>query len=111
MKSTMLMTPVMPPMLLRVRIENRQHRFGLWVPLFLVGPLAMVLLLVLGVLLLPFIPIAAVVLWRRGFGEWVLLGTFLLLHVVPMLFVLLCALRGLTVDVTSGREQVYIAFR
>ena len=49
--------------------------------------------------------------WRRGFGKWVLLGTFVLLRVAPMLFVLLCALRGLTVDVSGGRENVYIAFR
>ena len=105
------MMPVMPPMVLRVRIENRQRRFGLWVPLFLVGPLAMVLILLLAVLLLPFIPIAAVVLWRRGLGRWVLLGTFLLLRTGPLLFRLLCALRGLTVDVDSGPEQVYIAFR
>ncbi len=102
---------MMPPMVLRVRIRDPKHDFGLWIPLFLLGPLAVLLLLVLSVLLLPFIPVAAVVLWRRGFGRWVLLGTFLLLRVVPMLFMLLCALRGLTVDVGSDREKVYVAFR
>jgi len=105
------MMPIVPPMVLRVRIENRQRRFGLWLPLFLLGPLAMVLILLLAVLSLPFIPVAAVVLWRRGFGRWVLLGTFLLLRVGPLLFMLLCSLRGLTVDVRGEREQVYIALQ
>ena len=105
------MMPIIPPMVLRVRIENRQRRFGLWLPLFLIGPLAMVLLLLLAVLLLPFIPIAAVVLWRRGFGKWLALGSLLLLWVGPLLFMLVCSLRGLTVDVGGGTEQVYVAFR
>ena len=111
MTSTLTVRPMVPPLLLRVRIRNERHRFSLWAPLFLIGPLATLLVLLVAVLLLPFIPIAAAILWRRGFGRWLILGSVLLLHVGPLLFMLLCSLRGLTVEVSDGPEQVYVAFR
>ena len=111
MTSTLSTRPMVPPMLLRMRIRNRGHRFSLWVPLFLIGPLATLLVLLVAVVLLPFIPVAAAVLWHRGFGRWLMLGASLLLSVGPLLFVLLCSLRGLTVEVNDGPEQVYVAFK
>ena len=40
-----------PPSVLRLRIDNRQRHFGLWLPLFLIWPVLLVLGLVLGVIL------------------------------------------------------------
>ena len=89
-----------PPSILRLRIRNQRHRFGLWLPLFLIWPLVMLL----GLLLLPFILLAAIVLWYRGWAKPLLLAG-------PSLFRLFCALRGLEVDVKQHSEQFFISFR
>lgn len=87
-----------PPSILRLRIHNKQHKFGLWLPLFLLWPL----LLVLGILLLPLLLIAAVILSYRGWGIPLLLTG-------PAIFGLLCALRGLKVEIGQNSEQVFIS--
>ncbi len=88
-----------PPSILRLRIHDKQHHFGLWLPLLLIWPFA----LLLGLLLLPLVLIAMIVLLICGWGlQPLLLG--------PRLFVLLCALRGLEVNVRDGSNQVLIRF-
>jgi hypothetical protein len=89
-----------PPSLLRLRIRNERHRFGLWLPLFLIWPLV----LVLGLALWPLLLIASFVLWDRGWGKPLLLGG-------PALFELLCALRGLKVNIKQDSQQVLISLR
>ncbi len=89
-----------PPSILRVRIHDKRRHFGLWLPLFLVWPL----LLVLGLVLWPLLLIAAAVLWYWGWGRPLLFGG-------PALFSVLCALRGLRIEVSQPREQVLISFR
>ncbi len=105
---------IYPPFILRVRIRNQQHRsglwrrllltwplhFGLWLPLFLIWPL----LLVLWVILLPLLLIAAVILAYKGWARPLLLGG-------PALFLLLCALRGLKVEVGQDSGQVLISLQ
>jgi len=88
---------IYPPSVLRVRIHNRRHHFGLWLPLFIIGPL----LLVLWLVLLPLLLIAAVALWYRGWGRPLLIGG-------PALFLLLCALRGLKIEVGQESGQVLL---
>jgi len=100
---------MMPPVLLRMRIRNPERRFSLWVPLFLVGPVVLVFVLVISLLLLPFAFIAAAVLWHRGPGRWVLLGLFMLVRAAPALVVLMCSLPGVKVEVEDGPEQVYFS--
>jgi len=103
---------MIPPMLLRVSIRNGRRRFCLWLPLFLIGPLFLLFFLVAAVLVLPFLLIAVVVLWCRGAGKWILPAVVMLLQVGPLLVVLLCALRGLRVEVQNGPQQrVYVSFR
>ena len=89
-----------PPSILRLRIHNKQHNFSLWLPLFLLWPL----LLVLGLLLLPLLLIAAVILSYRGWGIPLLLAG-------PAIFGLLCALRGLKVEIGQNSEQVFISLQ
>ncbi len=87
-----------PPMLLHVKIKNEKSDFGLWLPLFLLIPLALVVLIILS----PLILIAVLVLWPSGWGK---LGLLALWAAV----VSFCALRGLKVDVQGRRENVYIS--
>jgi len=89
-----------PPSILRVRIQNRRRRFGLWLPLFLIWPVIMVL----GLVLLPLLLICAVFLWPFGWGRLLLFGG-------PVIFSLLCALRGLKVEVNQSSGQVLVSFQ
>jgi hypothetical protein len=64
-------------------------------PLLLMG-------LVLAVVQLPFVLLAALLLWRRDIGKLLLLSG-------PRFVGLLSGLRGLKVDVRNGRNQVYVS--
>lgn len=81
-----------PPSLIRFRLANEQHRFSLWLPLFLIWPFVIVFALVL----LPFVLLTAVVAWHKGYGK-------ILLKSGPCIMSCLCALRGL--DVHVGQKQ------
>ncbi|MFH1651989.1 MAG: hypothetical protein ABID87_07825 [Chloroflexota bacterium] len=87
-----------PPLLMHLRIHGEEKGFGLWLPLFLLLPLALVVLIVLS----PLILIAILALWPSGWGKRALL-------VLWTSFGMVCALRGLTVDVRSGRQTVYVS--
>jgi hypothetical protein len=87
-----------PPMLMHVRFYNRDRKFGIWLPLFLLMPLALVVLIILS----PLIIIAILVLWPSGWGKLALL-------VLKAAWRLFCSMRGLQVDVQSRNEYVYIS--
>ncbi len=89
---------ICPPSLVRVRIRNHDRRFGCWLPLFLAWPL----IFGVGLALLPFFLVLAVVLWPFGWARPILL-------IWPLLFRLLYALRGLVIDVKSPSKQVFIS--
>ena len=91
---------IIPPLLLRVRVQSDRRRFGLWLPLFLLWPPVFLF----GLALFPLVLVVAVVLWPWGWGRTLLL-------IGPATFRLVCALRGLRVDVHDPPERVYIAFR
>jgi hypothetical protein len=86
-----------PPVLMHVKIKNKKSDFGLWLPLFLLFPLALVVLIILS----PLILIGILVLLALGQGRWVVWG-FRCLWVA---MVSSWALRGLRVDV-QGRNGV-----
>ncbi|MBM4032589.1 MAG: hypothetical protein FJ291_12495 [Planctomycetes bacterium] len=89
-----------PPSLLRIRIvKGGRKRVGLWLPLLLVWPLAVVLWLVL----LPLLLVAAILWWPSGRGKRLLLAG-------PAIFRVFCALRKLSVDVESPDSTVRIHF-
>ena len=87
-----------PPLLMRIRIESEDRNFGLWLPLFLLLPLALVVLIILS----PLILIALFLLWPSGWGLWAL-------KVLKAAIVSFWAVRGLEVDVHNGREHVYVS--
>jgi hypothetical protein len=87
-----------PPMLMHVKVQNKDTNFGLWLPLFLLIPLALVIFLILS----PLILIALIVLWWLGWGRMALLA-------LKMVFVSLWLLRGLKVDIQGRKECVFIS--
>ena len=87
-----------PPMLMHIKIQNEDRRFGLWLPLFLLLPLALVVLIILS----PLILIAVFVLWPSGWGLWAL-------KVLWAAIVSFCSMRGLKVDVQNGNQYVYVS--
>lgn len=87
-----------PPMLMHLRIERERRGFGLWLPLFLLLPLALVAFIILS----PLILVATIVLWPSGWGKRALLT----LRASVDIF---CSMRGLGIDVHSDRQSVSMA--
>jgi len=87
-----------PPWLLRLGIGRR--RFPIWLPLFLLWPLAAALAIVLA----PLVLLLALILQPLGWGRLVLLSG-------PLLFRFLCALRGLEVNLNLGSRLLQISFK
>ena len=89
---------IRPPLLMRVKVRGENANFGLWLPLFLLIPLALVILIILS----PLILIATIILWPSGWGKLGLVGLWAAI-------VSFCSMRGLKVDVHGSRESVYIS--
>ena len=89
-----------PPMFLGLRFGKRDGKFRLWLPLFILFPFLVVILL----LMVPFLLLAALVLWSFGWGK-----PFLLF--IPVLLNLLWALRGLEIDINDKGEKVFISIK
>ena len=90
-----------PPTLMHVKIKNEKANFGLWLPLFLLFPLALVVLIVLS----PIILIAVLILCGFGRDRWVWWG----LRCLKVAIVSSWALRGLKVDVQTRRDIVQVS--
>lgn len=87
-----------PPTLMHMRIEGERGGFGLWLPLFLMMPLALVVFTILS----PLILVATIVLWPTGWGKRALLTLRAAIEVF-------WSIRGLSVDVHSSRQSVSIS--
>ena len=90
---------IFPPSLQRVRVQTPKHRIGLWLPLFVIWPFA----LLLAVVLLPFVLITAMLTRNRGWSKTILLSG-------PLAFNLFCALRGLEIRVDQRGQKVLVYF-
>ena len=89
-----------PPYMMKVRINNPDTKFSLWLPLFLIYPLLAVIMLVL----LPFVLVAAIVLWLMGWGKT--------LFIIPFaIFGCINAMRGLEVQVEDSQEKVLVSVK
>jgi len=88
-----------PPCLLHIRVHNEDHHFGIWLPLFL----AWLLLAIMVLAFLPLFLILLIIALPFGWGEFVLL-------VGPRFYNILCALKGLELDVDKTDEKVEILF-
>jgi hypothetical protein len=88
-----------PPLWMHLRFKNavKDKDFGLWLPLFLLLPLALVVLIILS----PLIIIALLVLWPFGWSQWAL-------RVLAAAGRIFCSMRGLEVNVKNRQGYVYI---
>ena len=91
------------PLLLKISVENEDHDFAFWLPLFIIGPLIFLFLLAVFIIILPFALLAIIFTWEL---EW--WRTLFLL--IPAFFRLIAHLPGLDVDVGSTDHRVHIAF-
>lgn len=87
-----------PPMLMHIKIQNEENDFGLWLPLFLLIPLALVILIILS----PLILIALLVLWPSGWGRWAW-------ESFKAAVASFWAIRGLNVDIQKRNGYVNIS--
>ena len=87
-------------MLMHVKVKNEKTDFGLWLPLFLLFPLALVVLLVLS----PLIIIGVLVMLALGQERWVEFGFRCLWAAIASSW----ALRGLRVDVQGRNGTVQL---
>ena len=85
-------------MLMHVKIQKEDRRFGLWLPLFLLLPLALVLFIILS----PLILIAVLILWPSGWGKRAML-------ILRASFDIFGSMRDLRADIQSHHQYVYIS--
>jgi sterol desaturase/sphingolipid hydroxylase (fatty acid hydroxylase superfamily) len=92
---------IWPPLLIIIRItdDSQSTKFFLPLPVFL---LLLPLVIILGVVLLPVAIVATIAFWNKGWG-------FSPFKVIWYIYKLYCALRGLSVDVSSPRHIITIS--
>jgi hypothetical protein len=93
----------MPPMVMKINIQNEDTDLNLWLPLFIIVPLVGIILLALFLVLLPLMLVAALIFWRRCLFRFLL--------ILPIGLRCLCASRGLEVDIVQGQEKVLISVK
>lgn len=95
-----------PPLFVSIEFslceDESGNNFRLWVPLFVVVPIAMIILLALLLIALPFMLISLMFTWNTRWWCW------LILHIRAM-FETFNALPGVEVQVTDVGKEVYIA--
>jgi hypothetical protein len=100
-----------PPLLIGVQFRGEEGGFPLWLPLFLLPPLALALLIALS----PLILIAIIVLsLRRQRREMrhvarTCLGILCSVRGIRAAYDVLCSMPGLRVDVYNRNERVYVS--
>jgi hypothetical protein len=92
-----------PPLALKLKIKNKDCVVGLWLPLFIIGPVILIFLIAAFIVLLPFALLSFLFNWETGWLESWVLG-------IPALLRLFVNLRGLKVDVDGRGDLVFIAF-
>ena len=93
-----------PPLMLSLKFGRREnnHGFGLWIPLFIAGPIALIILLALFLVALPFMLLSLIFTWNPGIWQKLIMG-------VSAFFDTMHSLPGLKIDVDDGKNVVYIA--
>ena len=87
-----------PPLLMHMKIQKKGRGFGVWLPVFLVLPLALVVFIILS----PLVLIAVLALWLGGWGKRALLA-------LKTAFEVCCSIHGLRVDIQSHHQSVLIS--
>ena len=93
----------LPPYLMQVKIHGQRRAFSIWLPLFLIAPVALLFLVALLLIALPFVLLSLLFTWRWYWLGYAVIG-------VPVLLCVLHSLRGLKVDVEDNEQHVVFAF-
>jgi hypothetical protein len=91
-----------PPYLIQLKVYRPDYVFNIWLPLFIIGPIALIFLFILFIIA-PFLLLSLLFSWRYGWLEYVIKG-------IPVLFFILYSAPGLKVDVEDGERHVMVAF-
>jgi hypothetical protein len=91
-----------PPYLMQLKFRSPDHGFSIWLPLFIIGPIALIFLLALFLIALPFLLISLLFTWRWYWLEYAIIG-------IPAFFAIMWSLPGLKVDVDDEGQHVLIA--
>jgi len=95
-----------PPMLLSLKFGSDGDKDGggmhLWIPLFIIGPVALIILLALFLVALPFILLSMLFTWQLRWVRWIIYG-------IPAFFSTMHELPGLKVDIQDSKQKIYIA--
>ncbi len=91
-----------PPYLMQLKFRSSQHGFSIWLPLFIIGPIALIFLLALCLIALPFLLLSLLFTWRWYWLEYAVIG-------IPAFFAIVWSLPGLKVDVDDEGQHVLIA--
>jgi len=90
---------MMIPLFVKIRIKEKNKKgLNLFIPFFLVW----FLFIILFILLIPFLFIAALIFWPRGYGKKILAS-------VPLLFSLIYSLPGLRIQVEEKDKEVFVS--
>ena len=93
-----------PPTLVYLKfcsIKDDHGNFALWIPLFILVPVAMVILLAIFLIMLPFLLISLIFTWNMWWWRW-------LWHSVPVIFTTLHLLPGIRVRLENNKQQMQI---
>ena len=91
-----------PPYIMKLRFYNGRHHFGLWIPLFLIGPVVLVLLLPIFLIMLVVTLLELIFTWQWQWLRSVVIA-------VPAIYGLVCSLPGVVVDVDTQDVKVNIS--
>ena len=91
----------MVPMILKLRVRDKEGKnFFIWLPLFLIWIIIFPLLLIP----IPFVALAALIMWPEGKGPVIFYGYF-------TIFKLIGCLSGLKIDIESGNSTFFIILK
>jgi len=90
-----------PPMLMHLKIKNKDTDFGIWIPIILV----LLIVLAVVIVLLPLIALALIIMLMVGMERW---ARFTVLSIWAA-FVSVWAMKGLEVDVQNYKDHVRVS--
>jgi len=94
-----------PPMIVQLKINNSQEEhhkgFYLWFPLFILAPIAFVLLLTMLIIALPFMFLFTLLTWDFRLVRWIIFG-------IKAFFSTAHELPGSKLEVEDGKKYINI---
>ena len=91
----------MIPMILKLRVKDKDgKRFFIWLPLFLIWIIVFPLLLIP----IPFVALAALIMWPSGKGFIIFYGYF-------TIFKLIGSLSDVEINIESGNNNFFIVLK